>query len=84
VIKAPTRLVEDVYARHPNVVEEQLGDVMNALLAWSLRFIENLAPDITTAVREGQRLADRYRPGRGRIGHNRSETPARLPQTGGS
>ena len=47
---------------------------MNALLAWSLRFIEDLAPDITAAIREDQRLADRTRPGQGRIGRYRRES----------
>ena len=47
---------------------------MNALLAWALRFIEALAPDITAAIREDQRLADRTRPGQGRVGRCRRQT----------
>jgi hypothetical protein len=47
---------------------------MNALLAWALRFVEDLAPDITAAVREDQRLADRTRPGQGRVGRYRRQT----------
>lgn len=47
--------------------------VMNALLGWALRFIEDLAADITAAIREDQRLADRTRPGQGRAGRYRRE-----------
>lgn len=47
--------------------------VMNALLRWALRFIEDLAADITAAIREDQRLADRTRPGQGREGRYRRQ-----------
>lgn len=44
---------------------------MNAILAWSLRFVEQLAPDITAAAREDVRLADLNRPGQVRSGRYR-------------
>lgn len=44
---------------------------MNALLAWALRMIEDLAADITAAIREDQRLADRARPRQRRGGRYR-------------
>lgn len=47
--------------------------VMNALLGWALRFIEDLAADITAAIRADQRLADRTRPGQGRDGRYRRQ-----------
>lgn len=47
--------------------------IMNPLLAWSLRFVEELAPDITAAVREYQRLAGKTRPGPACAGRYRRE-----------
>lgn len=66
------RLLEQ--RRNQQIATQRIpADRMNAILAWSLRFVEQLAPDITAAAREDMRLADLHREGQGRSNRYRRQ-----------
>ncbi len=60
------------YTRNQELTTPRIHpDTMNALLAWSLRFVEDLAADITAGFHEYERLHARTRSSRDRPGRYR-------------